>query len=61
MGRPVRGVPQAGQGREGSGGAGPPDRVGTGHMVQLLARKSIAKAGAAFHFSDDFMPVNTAF
>jgi len=28
---------------------------------QLVARKSMAKAGAAFHFSDDFMPVKTAF
>lgn len=31
------------------------------HMLQFGARKSIAKAGAAFQFSSDFMPVNTAF
>ncbi|BCH34445.1 hypothetical protein MesoLjLc_63750 [Mesorhizobium sp. L-8-10] len=34
---------------------------GLAQFVQLPWRKSIAKAGAAFQFSDDFMPVKTAF
>ncbi len=30
-------------------------------LAQLAARKSMAKAGAAFQFNEDFMPVKTAF
>ena len=53
----------AATGNPGGPGARRGQSVKTGQPLagQFDARKSIAKAGAAFQPSDDFMPVNTAF
>src|SRR5690606_31601404 len=47
--------------RDVTGDQGAAGDTGTGYMDQLGVRKSIAKAGAAFQLSEDFIPVNTAF